>query len=124
MKLVASDKFFDLFKGKDKRLQEFTLELTREVNTLNQKQMDINIEEAKHSNIFVAGWRPFIGWVCGSALAYQFVLKDLINYFLGLIIPEFDPIPTLDLGELVSIVFAMLGMSGIRTYEKLKKVEK
>jgi len=49
---------------------------------LIELQSEINKVEAQHRTIFVAGWRPFIGWVCGVALAYNFVLRDLLIWFL------------------------------------------
>lgn len=109
------DKFWDLFKGKERRLIELQTELARQLHQANLKQIEVNIQEAKHQSVFVAGWRPFIGWVCGSALAYQFILRDLIQLIFSL-----DELPQLDLDKLISILVAMLGMGTLRTYEKLK----
>ncbi len=120
--LFTSKEFLQLFKGKERKLQEFQLAMAREMQKANLNQVELNKIEARHKNIFVSGWRPFIGWVCGSALAYHFILRDFINW--GLIAFDVDviPLPTIELGQLISILLAMLGMSGYRTYEKLKKV--
>jgi hypothetical protein len=89
-------------------------ELAAEVE-LAKAQTDINIEEAKHASIFVSGWRPFIGWVCGGALAFQFVGRPIITGF-GV---EFG---SLDITDLITVLLGMLGLGGLRTYEKLKGV--
>ena len=82
---------------------------------LIELQGEINKVEAQHRNIFVAGWRPFIGWVCGFALAYNFVLRDLLIWFLG---QEQVP-PALQMEHLMTVLVGMLGLGGMRTFEKL-----
>ena len=76
----------------------------------------INEIEEQHRTVFVAGWRPFIGWVCGVALAYNFVIRDL---FIWAIKPETVP-PALQMEHLMTVLLGMLGLGGLRTYEKLK----
>jgi len=83
-------------------------------------QAEINKIEAQHRSIFVAGWRPFIGWVCGSALAYSFILRDLIAWGMSINNPDIQPPPELAMEHLVSILLALLGLGGMRTFEKLK----
>ena len=102
-------------------------ELDLKLNELSQAialgQIGINKEEAKHSSIFVAGWRPFIGWVCGSALVFNFIISPLLLWFC--LIAKFD-IPTppaLDTQSLITLLLGLLGLGGMRTYEKLKNVE-
>jgi len=82
---------------------------------LIELQSEINKVEAQHRTIFVAGWRPFIGWVCGVALAYNFVLRDLLIWFLG---QEQVP-PALQMEHLMTVLIGMLGLGGMRTFEKL-----
>ena len=82
---------------------------------LIELQSEINKVEAQHRTIFVAGWRPFIGWVCGVALAYNFVLRDLLIWFLG---QEQVP-PALQMEHLMTVLVGMLGLGGMRTFEKL-----
>ena len=122
--LATSREFLALFKGKEKKLQEFQLAMAKEMQKANIHQIELNKIEAKHKSIFVSGWRPFIGWVCGSALAYHFILRDLISWFLDAVGFEVAPLPPIELGQLISILLAMLGMSGYRTYEKIKNVAK
>ena len=85
-------------------------------NELISLQTKINEIEAQHRTVFVAGWRPFIGWVCGIALAYNFVIRDL---FIWLINPEIVP-PALQMEHLMTVLLGMLGLGGLRTYEKIK----
>lgn len=77
-------------------------------------QTDVNLAEASSTNWFVAGWRPFVGWVCGVGLAYQFLFFPLLSKVL-LISP-------LDSSELNQILFGMLGLGVMRTIEKAKDV--
>ena len=78
-------------------------------------QMDINKAEAANPNVFVSGWRPAIGWIGAAGLAYHFVLNPIL---VGL---GWTSLPALD-DMLFELIFAMLGMGGLRTYEKLKGV--
>lgn len=108
-------------KSEQQKLQ-FAKELQQAMIDANLAtgQMDINTEEAKSSNVFVAGWRPFIGWICGLAFAWQYFLSPMFTYLLvvsGHPVPE---MPKLDMGEMLPVLFGMLGLGGLRTYEKTK----
>jgi len=85
-------------------------------NELIQIQTKINEIEAKHRSVFVAGWRPFVGWVCGIALAYNFIIRDL---FIWALQPEEVP-PALQMEHLMTVLMGMLGLGGLRTFEKIK----
>jgi len=106
--------------------------LAHEIATLAEKQaheaamaqVEVNKAEAQHRSIFVAGWRPFIGWTCGVALAYHFVLAPLIIFgvaWYGAKIPE---IPTFDMDSLMTVLLGMLGLGGMRSFEKAKGLTK
>ena len=95
-------------------------ELEKEIISLNKAQLEVNAVEAKHNNIFVSGWRPFIGWCCGLSLTYHFILEPIIQYILIVNAIQFQT-PEFDFSQLSTIVMAMLGMSILRTYEKTKK---
>lgn len=82
-------------------------------------QNEVNKIEAQHRSIFVAGWRPFIGWVCGLALLYNFILRDLIAWLSPGVMP-----PALQMEHLLTVLMGMLGLGGLRTYEKLKDKSK
>ncbi len=95
-------------------------ELEKEIISLNRTQIELNKVEASHENVFVAGWRPFIGWACGIALVYHFLIEPIIQYILIINGSDFAT-PEFDFSQLSTIVMAMLGMSGLRTFEKVKK---
>lgn len=78
-------------------------------------QSEINKMEAQHRSIFVAGWRPFIGWICGIALAYNFIIRDVIAW----VSPDIMP-PAIQMDQLITILLGMLGLGGLRTFEKIK----
>ena len=92
-------------------------------------QLKVNANEATHKSIFVAGWRPFIGWVGGAAMAYQFVLYPLLVWVWAVlqvndIVPnDLSPPPIMETGALFSIVTAMLGIGGMRSWDKAKGVD-
>jgi len=81
-------------------------------------QIEINKVEAEHRSIFVAGWRPFIGWVCGFALAYNFIVRDLIAWVIVNTGAEASLPPALAMGELMTVLLGMLGLGAFRTVEK------
>lgn len=87
----------------------------------DRAQTDVNAVEAANTNIFVSGWRPFIGWTCGLALAYQYVFAPLVMWAATSAGILLTPPPRLD-DMLWQLVFAMLGMGGLRTFEKIKGV--
>ena len=95
-------------------LEELQLALSADVS-----QNDINKVEAASHDRFVAGWRPFIGWVCGVAFCYHFILQPLLAFILAnsghtVILPVFD------MSALSTILMGMLGLGGLRTLEKIK----
>ena len=83
-----------------------------------QSQTDTNKTEAANQSIFVAGWRPFIGWVCGAGLAFAFIISPLATWGCEL---AGHPVkfPELDLGTLMTLLFGMLGLGAMRTTEKI-----
>ena len=83
-------------------------------------QLKINETEAKHKSIFVAGWRPFIGWVGGFSLAYAGFIYPLLTWAWRLAEMEGEPPPFVESATLTAIVSGMLGIGGMRSYDKLK----
>lgn len=86
-----------------------------------EAQAEVNKEEAKHTNLFVSGWRPFIGWVCGMALVYQFLARPMLVWYSALTLAGWPIPPDLEAG-LWELVFAMLGLGGLRSFEKHRGV--
>lgn len=106
--------------------------LAHEIATMSEKhaqelakgQLEINLAEAKSGSLFKGGWRPFIGWVCGFAFAYHFIFQPLIVFGVtasGVVIP---PLPEFDMGSLMTVMMGMLGLGGLRTFEKQKGLTK
>ena len=114
----VSDILDKFVADKDLKLK-LSHELEKEIISLNKAQIELNAVEAAHESIFVAGWRPFIGWACGIALVYHFLLEPIIQYILIISNVPFTT-PEFYFSQLSTIVMAMLGMSGLRTYEKVK----
>jgi hypothetical protein len=116
----------ELFTSDEERLA-FKDKIEERLHNRLVIQADINKEEAKHSSIFVAGWRPFIGWVCGIGLAMQFILRPVVMYLNQLVSiilgnPMMPHPPALDMSELIPLVLGMLGLAGYRSYEKKNQV--
>ena len=85
-------------------------------------QQEINKIEAASSNVFVAGWRPFIGWVCGSAFAYNWVVLPLITSVAAAFGHPVEGLKPLNFSEMSPVLLGMLGLGGYRTFEKVKQV--
>jgi hypothetical protein len=98
-------------------------ELRQNLMEWDQGQQETNTAEAENRNLFVAGWRPWIGWVCGAALAFQYVVSPLAVWVFDLAGHPIPRPPTLD-DMLWQLMFGMLGMGGLRTFEKIKGVAK
>jgi hypothetical protein len=84
-------------------------------------QSNINAVEAANPNLFISGWRPACGWVCAFGLLFQFLLSPCATY-LSALIGRPIPMPNLDTGTLVTLLGGMLGLSGMRTFEKITDV--
>lgn len=83
---------------------------------LNEAQTAVNAIEAQSASLFIAGWRPFVGWICGLGLAYGGLIQP-VGSWLSLLAGIPSP-PVVDTGAMVTVLIGMLGMGGLRTYEK------
>ncbi|MFC6440858.1 3TM-type holin [Bowmanella sp. JS7-9] len=101
--------------------EQFETQLLTAVTEASTLQAKINQVEAAHSSVFVAGWRPFIGWVCGLSLLWAFLLQPIMVWGVKVAGVDVD-IPIIETGALYQLVLAMLGMGGLRTFEKMKGV--
>jgi hypothetical protein len=115
-------------KGERARAKEmFEGQMLTAMTSLVQGQLEINKMEATHASTFVAGWRPFIGWVCGTALVWNFIIQPLLLW-IAWMMPELgidmSTAPKLDSGELMTVLLGMLGLGGLRTYEKRLGVDR
>jgi hypothetical protein len=106
--------------ARDKARAELTTQLLDAFAKADQAQLEVNREEARSTSVFVAGWRPAIGWVCAAALGYQYILRPaLTGLFDALGIAHAPVLIGLD-ENLWQLMLAMLGMGGLRTFEKMK----
>ena len=87
-------------------------------------QIEVNKAEAASGSVFKGGWRPFIGWVCGAAFAYHFVLQPFIVFGVTVAGVEIPELPTFDMGSLLTVMMGMLGLGGLRSYEKKQGLTK
>tara|TARA_R110000850_G_C9639165_1_gene433088 strand:- start:40 stop:480 length:441 start_codon:yes stop_codon:yes gene_type:complete len=85
-------------------------------------QMSINKVEAASKSLFVSGWRPFVGWVCGFGIAWNFILQPLISWMAFLFDVDLKGAPQLDISDLMTLLLGMLGLAAQRTYEKKHNV--
>jgi len=90
---------------------------------LAEKQLDVNAKEATHRSVFVAGWRPCIGWIGGLALMFSFILSPCIEWYAKFAGIDIIP-PAIETGPLLAIVTSMLGVAGMRSFEKAKGLTK
>ena len=105
------------------KIDEFTLDKTEKaqlIQEINKAQIEVNKVEANSNSLFVSGWRPFVGWTCGVALCYHFVLQPFLTFVLYSFGHQII-LPTFDMGTLTTILMGMLGLGGLRSYEKVKK---
>lgn len=86
-----------------------------------QGQLDANKEEAKHENVFVSGWRPFIGWVCGSGCAWNWIGLPIAK-FVAVFFGQDITLAPADLSEMMPLLLGMLGLGALRTVEKVQGV--
>ena len=98
-------------------------ELKTAFHAANLAQIDLNKQEAAPQSMFVAGWRPFVGWTCGVALAYHFLIAPLLGFVLVLYGID-TPMPEFEFSQLSTILMGMLGLGGLRSYEKMKGVHR
>ena len=115
----------EIVVDKDKR-NEINLKINELADKADERyhqellaQTEINKIEAQHASIFVAGWRPFIGWTGGVGIAYTFVLAPFIE-FVARAAGYTQEMPMPDAGQLMTLVTAMLGVGAMRSYDKAK----
>jgi len=118
IKRVLPEKMSEEVAGKLN--QELTMALVTNQAQQVLAQLQINEKEAEHDSLFVAGWRPFIGWICGFALGWQFVGLQVAQFVVALLQVKIDPLPQFNYAELSPILLGMLGLGAMRSYEKVK----
>ena len=108
-------KFIEDKDTKNKLAHEIATMAEKHAQQLAMEQIKVNIEEAK-GNWFLRSWRPLIGWICGLSLAINYMVSPILAGF-GIIIPQAD------MSVMMPLLFGMLGIAGMRSYDKTKKVD-
>ena len=112
--------------------QDLKRKLSHEIATMSEKhaqdlalaQIEVNAAEAASGSLFKGGWRPFVGWVCGVAFCYHFILQPVIIFIVALTGADIPDLPSFDMGTLLTVLGGMLGIGSLRTYEKQKGLTK
>jgi hypothetical protein len=118
------DKFIEDKDQKNALAHEIATLATRQAHEANMGQIEINKAEAQHRSMFVAGWRPFLGWGLSFAMLWHFVLAPITIFgfsYAGVTAPD---LPVFDMDSLLTVLLGMLGLGGLRTAEKIKGVTK
>jgi phenylpyruvate tautomerase PptA (4-oxalocrotonate tautomerase family) len=114
------DKFIEDKDQKAQLAHDIATMAERHLHEANMGQIEINKAEAQHRSMFVAGWRPFLGWGLSFAMLWHFVLAPVTIFafaYAGMPAPD---LPTFDMDSLMTVLLGMLGLGGLRTVEKLK----
>ena len=118
------DKFIEDKDQKAQLAHELATMADRHAQDLALAQIEVNKAEAASGSVFKGGWRPFIGWVCGGAFAYHFVLQPVIVFVVLAVGVDLPPLPEFDMTSLMTVLMGMLGLGGLRTYEKKQGITK
>ena len=122
--LTLLDKVIPDADKKQEIAQQLATMAEEHVQQLALAQIEVNKAEAASSSVFKGGWRPFIGWTCGVAFAYHFVVQPVLVFALAAQGGAVPDLPAFDMDSLMTVLMGMLGLGGLRTYEKLKGVTK
>jgi len=115
------DKFIE---DKDQRAQlahEIATMAERHAHEAAMAQIDVNKQEAQHRSVWVAGWRPACGWLCAAAMGAHFVIFPTIAVVATAFGQTVD-FPEFDMNSLMTVLLGMLGLGGLRSFEKSKGV--
>ena len=118
------DKFIPDATERQKLAHEIATMAEKNVHEISMAQIEVNKTEAASNSIFKGGWRPFIGWVCGVAFAYHFVLQPFLIFVLTTLGQPVPYLPEFDMASLMTVLGGLLGLGGLRTFEKYKGVTK
>lgn len=125
------DKIFpDPIKAQEAKARLIEAEQAGELQDMQNRwanalqQLEVNKVEAGSDSLLVAGWRPFIGWTCGGAFAWNFVLQPALLFLLATFGVALPDLPVLDLSQMMPVLLGMLGLGAYRSYEKTKGVSK
>ena len=118
------DKFIEDKDQKNALAHEIATMSEKHAQELAMAQIEVNKAEAASGSIFKGGWRPFIGWVCGFAFAYHFILQPILLFGAAAAGISLPPLPEFDMSQMMPVLLGMLGLGGLRTFEKQKGITK
>lgn len=131
MPLVTSvfDKIFpDKAKADEAKLKLLEMQRAGDLAELDAEmkvvigQLEVNKVEAASASVFVSGWRPFVGWIGGAGLAYVAILEPVARFIATVFYHYTGEFPAIDSTISLQVLLGMLGLGGMRTFEKLKNV--
>jgi len=117
------DKFIEDKDQKNKLAHEIATMADKHSHEIAKSQIEVNKEEAKSRSWWIAGWRPACGWICTLAMGYHFIIQPFLIFFLALFGMKMD-LPSFDMDTLMTVLLGMLGLGGLRSFEKHKKLTK
>jgi hypothetical protein len=118
------DKFIEDKDQKNKLAHDIATMAEKQMHEANMGQLEINKMEAQHRSIFVAGWRPFLGWGLSFAMLWHFVIAPITMFAFAYAGMEPPELPAFDMDSLMTVLLGMLGLGGLRTVEKVKGLTK
>jgi hypothetical protein len=118
------DKFIPDAGERARLAHEIATMAEKQAHELALAQIEVNKAEAASDSIFKGGWRPFIGWVCGVAFAYHFVAQPLMIFIALTLGVQLPPLPEFEMASLMTVLGGLLGLGGLRTFEKYKGCDK
>jgi hypothetical protein len=116
MKMEAQQKLAE-------ELNRHSEEILKALTLVDTAQIQVNQEEAKSSNLFISGGRPAITWICASAFGWTYVIQPFLSFILASIGHPVKDLPVLNLSEMMPVLLGILGLAGMRTWEKSQNVQ-
>ena len=117
------DKFIEDKDKKNALAHEIATMAQKHAQEIAKSQIEVNKTEAAHKSLFVAGWRPAVGWVCVMGMASNFLVIPVANFALAMA-SSTVVVPVLDLSQMMPVLMGMLGLGAMRTAEKVKGVQR
>jgi len=115
------DKFIEDKDQKNQLAHDIATLADKQAHEQIMAQVEVNKQEAAHKSLFVAGWRPAIGWICGLGMLSNFIIVPMANFVLALLGHNIE-IPLIDLATMMPVLMGMLGLGAMRSYEKGKGI--
>lgn len=118
------DKFIPDAGEKARLAHEIATMAEKQAHEIALAQIEVNKAEAASGSLFKGGWRPFIGWVCGVAFAYHFIVQPFLVFLIAVFGVSLPALPSFDMASLMTVLGGLLGLGSLRTFEKYKGVSK